>query len=78
MFRVDGRLVTSGQTDDLTLLWSSQDSDPITLNGIPFHQHDAAPPHLMVTKSAAGWNVSHSATRIHFVPDGAQDLPFAS
>jgi WD40 repeat protein len=50
---VDGRLVTFGQTDDSTLLWSSQDSDPITLHGIPFHQHRASPPHLMVTRSAA-------------------------
>ena len=53
LFRVDGGLVTSGQTDDVTLLWSSDDREPVALQGIPFHQHAAAPPYLMLTTDAS-------------------------
>lgn len=52
MSRSDGRLVTSGQADDTTLLWSRNDDEPVALQGIALSRPAAGAPHLMLTRDA--------------------------
>jgi WD40 repeat protein len=54
MIRTDGRLFTSGQTDDMTLLWMPE-SDPVALPGTPIDPVAGSPvPSLMLTATKDG------------------------